>query len=44
VPDCLFAPVGLALGAQSPAEIAVAVAGEVVALLHGVAVPSLRDR
>jgi xanthine dehydrogenase accessory factor len=43
-PDCLYAPVGLALGAQSPAEIAVAVAGEVVALLHGVAVPSLRDR
>ena len=43
-PDCLYAPVGLALGAQSPAEIAVAVAAEVIALLHGVAVPSLRDR
>jgi xanthine dehydrogenase accessory factor len=44
VPDCLFAPVGLALGAQSPAEIAVAVAAEVIALLRGVAVPSLRER
>ncbi len=43
-PDYLFAPVGLALGAQSPAEIGVAVAAEVIALLHGVAVPSLRDR
>jgi xanthine dehydrogenase accessory factor len=43
-PDCLYAPVGLAIGAQSPAEIAVAVAAEVVALLRGMAVPSLRDR
>jgi xanthine dehydrogenase accessory factor len=43
-PDCLYAPVGLAIGAQSPAEIAVAVAAEVVALLRGVAVPGLRDR
>lgn len=43
-PDCLYAPVGLALGAQSPAEIAVAVAAEVVALLRGASVPSLRDR
>ena len=37
-PDCLYAPVGLALGAQSPAEIAVAVAAEVVALLRGASV------
>jgi xanthine dehydrogenase accessory factor len=43
-PDCLFAPVGLDLGAQSPAEIAVAVAAEVIALLRGASVPSLRDR
>jgi xanthine dehydrogenase accessory factor len=41
-PDCLYAPVGLALGAQTPAEIAVAVAAEVVALLRGVAVPNMR--
>ena len=44
VPEFLYAPVGLALGAQSPAEIAVAVAAEVVAVLRGVAAPSLRDR
>jgi xanthine dehydrogenase accessory factor len=44
VPEFLCAPVGLALGAQSPAEIAVAVAAEVVAVLRGVAAPSLRDR
>ena len=43
-PDCLYAPVGLALGAQSPAEIAVAVAAEVVALQHGVEAPSMRER
>ena len=43
-PDCLYAPVGLALGAQSPAEIAVAVAAEVVAVLRGVQAPSLRER
>jgi len=41
-PDCLHAPVGLALGAQTPAEIAVAVAAEVVALEHGVTVPHLK--
>jgi xanthine dehydrogenase accessory factor len=43
-PDCLYAPVGLALGAQSPAEIAVAVAAEVVALQRGFQAPSMRDR
>jgi xanthine dehydrogenase accessory factor len=43
-PEYLYAPVGLALGAQSPAEIAVAVAAEVVAVLRGAAAPSLRDR
>jgi len=41
-PDCLHAPVGLALGAQTPAEIAVAVAAEVVALEHGADVPHLK--
>jgi xanthine dehydrogenase accessory factor len=44
VPQYLYAPVGLAIGAQSPAEIAVAVAAEVVAVLHGAAVPSLRQQ
>jgi len=44
VPDSLYAPVGLDLGAQSPAEIAVAVAAEVVAVLHGAGAPHLRDR
>jgi len=43
-PACLYAPVGLAIGAQSPAEIAVAVAAEVVAVQRGVEVPSLRER
>ena len=43
-PDCLYAPVGLAIGAQSPAEIAVAVAAEVVAVLRGVQATSLRER
>jgi xanthine dehydrogenase accessory factor len=44
VPDSLYAPVGLDLGAQTPAEIAVAVAAEVVAILHGTAAPHMRDR
>jgi xanthine dehydrogenase accessory factor len=44
IPDSLYAPVGLELGAQTPAEIAVAVAAEVVAILHGATVPHLRDR
>jgi xanthine dehydrogenase accessory factor len=43
VPDCLYAPVGLALGAQTPAEIAVAVAAEVVALLRGMSAPNMRE-
>jgi xanthine dehydrogenase accessory factor len=43
-PDCLYAPVGLVIGAQSPAEIAVAVAAEVVAVLHGTPAPHMRDR
>jgi xanthine dehydrogenase accessory factor len=44
VPDSLYAPVGLDLGAQTPAEIAVAVAAEVVAVLHGTAAAHMRDR
>jgi xanthine dehydrogenase accessory factor len=44
IPDSLYAPVGLDLGAQTPAEIAVAVAAEVLAVLHGAAAPHMRDR
>ncbi len=44
VPDCLYAPVGLDLGAQTPAEIAVAVAAEVLAVLRGASAPHMRDR
>jgi len=36
--------VGLALGAQTPAEIAVAVAAELVALLRGVPAPNMREK
>jgi len=43
VPDCLFAPVGRDLGAQTPAEIAVAIAAEIVALRYGKAAPHLRE-
>jgi xanthine dehydrogenase accessory factor len=44
IPDSLYAPVGLNLGAQTPAEIAVAVAAEVLAVLRGAAAPHMRDR
>jgi xanthine dehydrogenase accessory factor len=44
IPDSLYAPVGLDLGAQTPAEIAVAVAAEVLAILHGATAPHMRDR
>ena len=43
VPPQLYAPVGLDLGGGSPAEIAVAVAAELIALRHGRPVPHLRD-
>ena len=38
----VYAPVGLDLGAVSPAEIAVSVAAELVALRHGREVSHLR--
>jgi xanthine dehydrogenase accessory factor len=38
----LYAPVGLALNAQGPAEIAVSIAAELVALRRGASVPHLR--
>jgi xanthine dehydrogenase accessory factor len=40
----LYAPVGLALGAQGPAEIAVSIAAELVALRRGASVPHLCAR
>jgi xanthine dehydrogenase accessory factor len=40
----VYAPVGLDLGAVSPAEIAVSIAAELVALRHGKPVPHLRER
>jgi xanthine dehydrogenase accessory factor len=40
--DCVYAPVGLALGAIGPEEIAVSIAAELVALRRGVEAPHLR--
>lgn len=44
VPVALYAPVGLDLGGATVAEIAVAVAAELVALKHGRPVPHMRCR
>jgi len=44
VPDCLYAPVGLPIGGDTAAAIAVSVAAEVVAVLSGAEVPHMRDR
>ncbi len=41
-PACLFAPVGLDLGGNTPAEIAVAVAAELIAVRSGKPVPHMR--
>ncbi len=41
-PDCLYAPVGIPLGGDSAAEIAVSIAAEVVAVLHGSPVAHMR--
>ena len=35
VPDCVYAPVGVPIGAKTAAEIAISVAAEVVAVRHG---------
>ena len=40
--DRLYAPVGLSLSAQGPAEIAVSIAAELVALRRGASAPHLR--
>lgn len=42
-PDSLYAPVGLPIGGDTAAAIAVSVAAEVVALLAGAQVPHMRD-
>lgn len=42
IPACLYAPVGLKIGGNSPAEIAVSVAAEVVATVHGSPVTHMR--
>lgn len=43
--DRLYAPIGLDIGAETPAEIAVAIAAELVAVRRGVTPPgALRDR
>ena len=40
--DCLYAPVGVPIGAEGPSEIAVSIAAELVALLRGAEVPHMR--
>lgn len=41
-PDYLYAPVGLRIGGDTPAEIAVSIAAEVVAVLHGAGMSHMR--
>jgi xanthine dehydrogenase accessory factor len=43
-PPYLYAPVGLAIGGNTPAEIAVSVAAEVLAVRYGAGAPHMRDR
>jgi xanthine dehydrogenase accessory factor len=43
-PPYLYAPVGLAIGGSTPAEIAISVAAEVLTVRHGAVAPHLRDR
>jgi xanthine dehydrogenase accessory factor len=41
-PDYLYAPVGLNIGGDTPAEIAISIAAEVVAVVHGANMPHMR--
>jgi xanthine dehydrogenase accessory factor len=43
VPDYLYAPVGLRIGGDTAAEIAISIAAEVVAVVHGAEVPHMRS-
>ena len=43
-PPFLYAPVGLAIGGSTPAEIAISIAAEVLAVRYGAAAPHMRDR
>jgi xanthine dehydrogenase accessory factor len=43
VPDYLYAPVGLKIGGDTAAEIAVSIAAEVVAVAYGAEVPHMRS-
>jgi xanthine dehydrogenase accessory factor len=43
-PTFLYAPVGLAIGGSTPAEIAISVAAEVLAVRYGASAPHMRDR
>ena len=42
-PDYLYAPVGLKIGGDTPAEIAISIAAEVVAVVHGAEVTHMRS-
>jgi len=42
-PDCLYAPVGLKIGGDTPAEIAISIAAEVVAVVNRAEVPHMRS-
>ncbi|MBN1836142.1 MAG: XdhC family protein [Spirochaetales bacterium] len=43
-PPFLYAPVGLAIGGDTAAEISVSVAAEILAVRYGAAAPHMRDR
>jgi xanthine dehydrogenase accessory factor len=44
VPDCFYSPIGLNIGAQTPAEIAVAILGELVGVINKTETDSLRNK
>jgi xanthine dehydrogenase accessory factor len=43
IPDYLYAPVGLKIGGDTAAEIAISIAAEVVAVVHGAEAPHMRS-
>jgi xanthine dehydrogenase accessory factor len=42
-PEYLYAPVGLKIGGDTAAEIAVSIAAEVVSVVHGAEAPHMRS-